>query len=157
MSNLSEEEIKEYAFIVGFTLFTPKGFTMYRHFDNLEVAEMFASNVNIKDNHKIYVDLDLYNKEKEKNKELEDERKKYPIAMTDKQFKQTIDNAQKELKEELQRQINTREIEEKFMEDNFIHKDKIRERIKELRKIFPNDVMFTREFLITELKGLLEE
>ena len=73
--------------------------------------------------------MDLYNKEKEKNKELEDERKKYPIAMTDKQFKQTIDNAQKELKEELHRQINTREIEEKFMEDNFIHKDKIREKI----------------------------
>lgn len=61
---------KEYDFIVGFTLFTPKGFrTMYRHFDNLEIAEMFASNVNIKDNHKIYVDLDLYNKEKQKNEE----------------------------------------------------------------------------------------
>ncbi len=48
----------EYDFIVGFTLFTPKGFrTMYRHFDNLDIAKMFASNVNIKDNSKIYVDL----------------------------------------------------------------------------------------------------
>lgn len=77
MSNLSEEEIKEYDFIVGFTLFTPKGFrTMYRHFDSLEVAKMFASNVNIKDNHKIYVDFDLYNKEieelKKENLEIRD-------------------------------------------------------------------------------------
>ena len=52
MSNL-----KDYDFIVGFTLFTPKGFkTMYRHFDKLETAKMFASNVNIKNNCKIYVD-----------------------------------------------------------------------------------------------------
>lgn len=48
----------EYDFIVGFTLFTPKGFkTRFRHFDNLRVAKMFASNVNLKDNSKIYVDL----------------------------------------------------------------------------------------------------
>lgn len=41
----------EYDFIVGFTLFTPKGFkTMYRHFDKLDTAKMFVSNVNIKDN-----------------------------------------------------------------------------------------------------------
>ena len=54
MSNL-----KDYDFIVGFTLFTPKGFkTMYRHFDKLETAKMFASNVNIKNNCKIYVDLE---------------------------------------------------------------------------------------------------
>ena len=47
-----------YDFIVAFTLFTRKGFrTMYRHFDNLDIAKMFASNVNIKDNHKIYADL----------------------------------------------------------------------------------------------------
>lgn len=43
--------LKDYDFIVGFTLFTPKGFkTMYRHFDKLETAKLFASNVNIKDN-----------------------------------------------------------------------------------------------------------
>ena len=51
----------EHDFIVGFTLFTPKGFkTMYRHFDKLETAKLFASNVNIKNNCKIYVDLDYY-------------------------------------------------------------------------------------------------
>ena len=48
----------EYDFILGFALFTPKGFkTMYKHFDNLREVKMFASNVNIKDNSKIYVDL----------------------------------------------------------------------------------------------------
>lgn len=48
----------DYDFIVGFTLFTPKGFrTMYRHFDKIDTAKMFASNVNIKDNNKIYIDL----------------------------------------------------------------------------------------------------
>lgn len=51
----------EHDFIVGFTLFTPKGFkTMYRHFDKLETAKLFASNVNIKNNCKIYVDLDYH-------------------------------------------------------------------------------------------------
>lgn len=72
--------LKDYDFIVGFTLFTPKGFkTMYRHFDKLERAKLFASNNNIKNNCKIYVDLEfhkdemknLLNKEREKNKELE--------------------------------------------------------------------------------------
>lgn len=58
MSNL-----KDYDFIVGFTLFTAKGFkTMYRHFDKLETAKMFASNVNIKNNCKIYVDLEYFEK-----------------------------------------------------------------------------------------------
>ena len=48
----------EYDFIVGFTLFNKTGFkTRFRHFDNLRVAKMFASNVNLKDNSKIYVDL----------------------------------------------------------------------------------------------------
>lgn len=57
----------DYDFIVGFTLFTPKGFkTMYRHFNNLETAKLFASNKNIKDNCKIYVDLDYYEKVSEK-------------------------------------------------------------------------------------------
>lgn len=53
----------EHDFIVAFTLFTPKGFrTMYRHFNNLRTAKMFASNVNIKDNCKIYVDLEYFNR-----------------------------------------------------------------------------------------------
>lgn len=39
----------EYDFIVGFTLFNPTGFkTRFRHFDNLRLAKMFASNVNLK-------------------------------------------------------------------------------------------------------------
>lgn len=38
-----------------------------------------------------------------------------------------------------------------------ISENKITKRIEEIKKIFPNDIMFTREFLITELKGLLEE
>lgn len=33
---------------------------MYRHFDKLETAKLFASNVNIKNNCKIYVDLDYH-------------------------------------------------------------------------------------------------
>lgn len=61
---------KEYDFIVGFTIFKPTGFkTMYRHFDNLETAKMFASNVNLKNNSKIYVDLDFYNNYKGHTKE----------------------------------------------------------------------------------------
>ena len=68
-------DLKEYDFIVGFTLFTPKGFkTMYRHFDKLETAKLFASNVNIKNNSKIYVDLEFHEDEMknliEQNKEL---------------------------------------------------------------------------------------
>ena len=48
----------DYDFIVGFTLFNKTGFKIrFRHFDNLKVAKMFASNVNLKDNSKIYVDL----------------------------------------------------------------------------------------------------
>ena len=51
----------EYDFIVGFTLFNKTGFkTIFRHFDNLRVAKRFASNVNIKDNHKLYVDFKYF-------------------------------------------------------------------------------------------------
>ena len=57
-------DLRDYDFIVGFTLFTPKGFkTMYRHFDKLETAKLFASNVNIKNNCKIYIDLEFYKDE----------------------------------------------------------------------------------------------
>lgn len=53
----------EHDFIVGFTIFGTRGFkTMYRHFNSLETAKMFSSNVNLKDNSKIYVDLEYYNK-----------------------------------------------------------------------------------------------
>lgn len=40
----------------------------------------------------------------------------------------------KELREELDRQINTRIINEEFVEKNFISKDEIREKIKELEE-----------------------
>ena len=68
-------DLKDYDFIVEFTLFTPKGFkTMYRHFDKLETAKLFASNVIIKNNCKIYVDLEFHKDEMknliEQNKEL---------------------------------------------------------------------------------------
>ena len=62
-------------------------------------------------------------------KELEEHIQKYPIGMTDEQYKQTIENAQKDIKEELDRQINTRIINEEFIENNYISKDKIREKI----------------------------
>ena len=64
----------DYDFIAGFTLFTAKGFrTMYRHFDKLDTAKRFVSNVNIKDNSKIYVDLKyMQDKIKAKIEELED-------------------------------------------------------------------------------------
>lgn len=48
----------EYDFILGFTLFNTTGFkTRFKHFDNLKEAIMFANNVDLKDNSKIYVDL----------------------------------------------------------------------------------------------------
>ena len=48
----------DYDFIVGFTLFNTTGFkTRFKHFDNLKEAIMFANNVDLKDNSKIYVDL----------------------------------------------------------------------------------------------------
>jgi len=72
--------------------------------------------------------------EKEKNKELEEENQKYPIKMTDEQYKDVIDLAQKDIKDELERQINTRIINEEFIEKNYISKDKIMEFIKEETK-----------------------
>jgi ribosomal protein L37AE/L43A len=66
---MSEED-----FIVGYTLFKPGGFrTRYQHFDKLEVAKMFASNVNLKDNSKIYVPLELYKKQQKEIEELKKE------------------------------------------------------------------------------------
>ena len=54
-----------------------KGFkTMYRHFDKLGTAKLFASNVNIKNNCKIYVDLDFH----------KDEMKNYSIKLYGKQM-----------------------------------------------------------------------
>ena len=57
-----------------------------------------------------------------RNKELEEENK-------------TIDNAQKELKEELERQINAREISEKYIEDNFMTRTEVKESLNRLDEI----------------------
>ena len=63
-------KVTDYDFIVGFTLSTQKGLTtMCRHFDKLETAKLFASNVNIKDNCKIYVDLEYFDKKVGENNE----------------------------------------------------------------------------------------
>lgn len=72
----------EYDFIVGFTLFTPTGFkTRFKHFDNLRKAKMFVSNVNIKDNSKIYVDLKyIQDKIKAKIEEYKKQQKEEPDA-----------------------------------------------------------------------------
>lgn len=105
MSNL-----KDYDFIVGFTLFTPKGFkTMYRHFDKLETAKLFASNVNIKNNCKIYIDLEFH-KDEIKN----------------------LINENNDLHKEINRRIKLKIENEKIVDNEFISKNKIREKIKRL-------------------------
>lgn len=83
----------DYDFIVGFTLFTPKGFkTMYRHFDKLDTAKMFVSNVNIKDNSKIYVDL-KYMQDKIKAKIEEYDDKGMTINLTNRSAGKTFQQA----------------------------------------------------------------
>lgn len=46
---------------------------------------------------------------------------------------------------------------EEEIKEKFISKDKINTRIAEIEKIYPDDTMFTKEFLIVEIKALLEE
>ena len=108
-------------------------------------------------------------------KELEEENKKYPIKMNNEQYNKTIDNAQKELKEELERQINAREISEKYIEDNFmtrsevkegldnmqklvdkyyIPKSKVKEKIEELRNEEYDDITF--KYNKIEVNGIIE-
>lgn len=66
-----------------------------------------------------------------------------------------------ELREEIERQGNIREIEEKYIEENFISKDKIRERIKELEGqedwYIENKSLDDLYGRIDELKELLKE
>lgn len=100
----------EHDFIVGFTLFTQKGFkTMYRHFDKLESAKLFASNKNIKNNCKIYVDLEFH-KDEIKN----------------------LINENNDLHKEINRRIKLKIENEKIVDNEFISKNKIREKIKRL-------------------------
>lgn len=61
--------MKECDVLVVYTIFYPYGFkTKYHHFDNINVAEMFCSNKNIKDCSKIYVELDYL---KKKDREIQ--------------------------------------------------------------------------------------
>ena len=100
-------DLKDYDFIVGFTLFTQKGFkTMYRHFDKLESAKLFASN---KNNCKIYVDLEFH-KDEIKN----------------------LINENNDLHKEINRRIKLKIENEKIVDNEFISKNKIREKIKRL-------------------------
>ena len=123
MSNL-----KDYDFIVGFTLFTGRGFkTMYRHFDKLETAKMFASNVNIKNNCKIYVDLEFH-KDEIKN----------------------LINENNDLHKEINRRIKL-----KIVVNEFISKNKIREKIKRLD--YNSDNTEQRYFKKEVLQELLNE
>lgn len=68
-----------------------------------------------------------------------------------------------ELREEIQRQGNTREIEEKYIEENFISKDKIRKFINTIRNRNYNDYTSTqdgnevKEEIMSDLKELLKE
>lgn len=69
-----------------------------------------------------------------------------------------------ELRDEIKGQGNTREIEEKYIEENFISKDKIRKYIKENKRIYEmktpnrNRVIYKDCVLLTkEVKELLEE
>lgn len=113
-------DLKDYDFIAGFTLFTPKGFkTMYRHFDKLETAKLFASNVNIKNNCKIYDDLEFHKDEMknliEENKELK-----------------TITNQCESPKDSKAKII----IADKFyFKDNFVEIDKIKKVFEDFEKL----------------------
>ena len=71
-------------------------------------------------------------KQSKEIEELKEERKKYPIAMNDEQYKKVIELAQKDIKEELDKQINVRMINEEYIERNYISKDQIKAKIEEL-------------------------
>ena len=69
--------------------------------------------------------LDLYKKEKEKNNNLQYDKKFYQGVIDE------LKETNKELEEELDRQINARTINEEFIEKNYISKEEIRLLIKE--------------------------
>lgn len=92
----------------------------------------------------------LIEKQQKEIEELKEERKKYPIAMNDEQYKKVIELAQKDIREELDRQINVRIINEEYIENNYISKDKIRELINKYDYLGDSDFE-------TELNKLLEE
>ena len=114
-------DLKDYDFIVGFTLFTPKGFkTMYRHFDKLETAKLFASNINIKNNCKIYVDLEFY-KDEIKN----------------------LINENNDLHKEINRRIKLKIENEKIVDNEFISKNKVRKIIQKYYDEYEKENRYT--------------
>lgn len=74
--------------------------------------------------------LDLYNKQKEKNKKLEEDNVHLLVTGA--------------------RQVAQIDL-------NYISKDKIREKMKQIERGFPKETMFSKEFLILDLQELLEE
>ena len=93
----------------------------------------FMSKESADDYRKSYLTLtNLIEKQSKEIEELKEERKKYPIAMNDEQYKKVIELAQKDIKEELDKQINVRMINEEYIERNYISKDQIKAKIEEL-------------------------
>ena len=138
-------DLKDYDFIVGFTR---KGFkTMYRHFDKLETAKLFASNVNIKNNCKIYVDLEYF-EEIKTDLLLKLEMKKVLFVRKDK----TTNKLLSELY-----------IRKDELEKDYIPKSKVEEKIGELNKQLEEDlqdeikVNSNRFIIICQCKSCLQE
>ena len=103
--------------------------------DEKKARDDYQSLTGLYGNLEIEILLNLIEKQSKEIEELKEERKKYPIAMNDEQYKKVIELAQKDIKEELDRQINARIVNEEFIENNFISKDKIKAKIVECRKI----------------------
>lgn len=120
MSNLSEEEIKEF---------------LNKYKDCKCDLREYNSCIECENKVKQAIQglLDLYRKEKEKNKNLSETNKKlYETGL----------------------EIGKQHI---YTSENYVSKDRINTRIEEIEKIYPDDTMFTKEFLIVEIKALLEE
>lgn len=141
----------EHDFIVGFTLFTPIGFkTIYRHFDKLETAKLFASNIDIKNNCKIYVDLEFHEDEMKKSNKLYENKfiKKGKIKMNKRieQIKKRLKNTPKsclneKYVEDINYLIELYENKNKdymklqaFYSNNYVRKSIIENKIEELHK-----------------------
>ena len=86
------------------------------------------------------------------------------------ELKKAIENLiarNKELEEELKRQINAREITEKYIDERFIEKSKVREKIEEYRKLDEENIKnkdnmeyeecFNKAVLYTRIIWLLQE
>lgn len=138
-----------YDFIVGFTIFKSTGFfkTIYRHFDNLEVAKMFASNKNLKDVSKVYVDLEVYNKEIDNWKA--------GMKIVEKDKNNHIERLEKELEQE---KNNNKKLDKEnqalFEAYNFNDTNLLAKVLKEYKKELKNSISKNkiREFIKEETK-----